>query len=439
MGVPSSLNGHGGVAGHPGTSAASQWISMTDDDTNRDDDQILPLADLTVVDLTIARAGPTAVRQLADWGAEVIRIEPPGAATGAQTTPDYLNIHRNKRSLALDLKTDAGRGILHRIVEQADVLVENMRPNVKFSLGFDWETVSALNSRLVMGSISGFGQTGPYAERGGVDQIAQGMAGMMSVTGLPSQGPVRAGAAVSDIAAGLQLAIGVLVALHERERTGVGRWVHTSLLESMIGVLDFQAARWTVERDLPPQAGNDHPTLRPMGLYATADGYVNVAAAWGQLWNAFCEVIGRPDLPADARFASASGRVTHHAELSEIITDALRQRPTSHWVQALNDAGVPAGPVNDLEQVFDDPQVRHLGVAASVTHPVAGEIEIIRNATTVTGVPDTIRRPSPMAGEHTEEILQQFGYDSGDIDQLRADGVVADANPNNTPPAGRTP
>ena len=388
----------------------------------------LPLADLVVLDLTVARAGPTAVRQLADWGADAIRIEQPDLAVDAQTTPDFLNLHRNKRSLALDLKSEAGRAVLHRLVAQADVLVENMRPAVKFKLGFDWDTVSALNPRLVMGSISGFGQSGPYADRGGVDQIAQGMAGMMSVTGLPEQGPVRAGAAVSDIAAGLQLATGVLVAIHERQRTGVGRWVHTSLLESMIGVLDFQAARWTVEGEIPPQSGNDHPTLRPMGLYPTADGHLNVAAAWGQLWIAFCEVIDRPDLPTDERFARPADRMANHDALTEIIGAALSERTTSEWVDALNDVGVPAGPVNDMAQTFADPQVQHLGVAAPVEHPVAGDIEIIRNATTLDGVPDAIRRPSPLAGEHTLQILTQFGFEPDEVEELSTQGVVADAD-----------
>ncbi len=402
--------------------------ARADDDTEA---EALPLSDLVVLDLTVARAGPTAVRQLADWGADVIRIERPGLTVSAQTTPDFLNLHRNKRSLALDLKSEVGREVLHRLVAQADVLVENMRPSVKFKLGFDWDTVSVLNPRLVMGSISGFGQSGPYTDRGGVDQIAQGMAGMMSVTGFPGQGPVRAGAAVSDIAAGLQLAIGVLVAIYERQRTGVGRWVHTSLLESMIGVLDFQAARWTVEGEIPPQSGNDHPTLRPMGLYPTADGHLNVAAAWGQLWIAFCEVISRPDLPADERFASPAGRMANHDELTEIITSALSERTTSEWVDALNDVGVPAGPVNDMAQTFADPQVQHLGVASPVVHPVAGGIEVIRNATTLEGVPDAIRRPSPLAGEHTEQILAQFGFSPDEVQQLSTQGVVADAKPPN--------
>ena len=379
-----------------------------------------------VLDLTIARAGPTAVRQLADWGADVIRIEPPGSATrtGGHLSPDYLNLHRNKRSLTLDLKHERGSQVLHRLVGEADILVENMRTPVKHRLGFDWETVSAINPRLILGSISGFGQTGPYAERGGVDQIAQGMGGMMSVTGLPGQGPVRAGVAISDITAGLQLAIGILVAVHERSATGRGRWVHTSLLESMLGMLDFQAARWTVERDLPPQAGNDHPTLGPMGTYRTSDGHMNIAASWGRLWLSFCRVIGRPDLPDDERFATPEARAANRAELNREIEAVLATRTTAEWVDALNAQGVPSGPVNDVAQAFDDPQVRHLGVAATVEHPTAGEIEIVRNATNIDGVANHIRRPSPEPGQHAEEILADFGWAAEEIAELRSEGVV---------------
>jgi len=339
-------------------------------------------------------------------------------------TPDYLNLHRNKRSLSLDLKREEGQSLLHRLIEQADVLVENMRPPVKHRLGFDWQTVSTLNPRIVMGSISGFGQDGPYAERGGVDQIAQGLGGMMSVTGLPGQGPVRAGVAISDITAGLQLAIGILVAIHERERTGRGRYVHTSLLESMIGMLDFQAARWTVARETPPQAGNHHPTLGPMGLYETRDGYINLAAPWGRLWRSFCEVIGRADLEHDARFAGLDDRARNRDALNMEITNALRARTTEEWVEILNEAGVPSGPVNDIAQTFADPQVQHLHVATPTTHPKVGHIEIVRNATNLEGVPGEIRRPSPEAGEHSDEILRQFGLSDTEIKGLRSNEVI---------------
>jgi crotonobetainyl-CoA:carnitine CoA-transferase CaiB-like acyl-CoA transferase len=386
----------------------------------------LPLADLVVLDLTIARAGPTAVRQLADWGADVIRIEPRHAgATGVDHhTPDYLNLHRNKRSLSLDLKREEGRALLHRLVGFADVLVENMRPPVKHRLGFDWQTISTINPRIIMASISGFGQDGPYAERGGVDQIAQGLGGMMSVTGLPGQGPVRAGVAISDVTAGLQLAVGILVALHERKTTGRGRYVHTSLLESMIGMLDFQAARWTVARETPGQAGNHHPTLGPMGMYETRDGHVNLAAPWGRLWYRFCEIIGRSDLPHDARFAEPKDRARNRDALNLEIRNALQARTTREWVEILNTAGVPAGPVNDIAETFADPQVKHLRIATAITHPNVGPIEILRNATSLEGVPDEIRRPAPEAGEHSDDILRQFGFDDAEIRALRSSEII---------------
>jgi formyl-CoA transferase len=387
----------------------------------------LPLADLLVLDLTIARAGPTAVRQLADWGADVIRIEPRGLdeAGSGHHSPDYLNLHRNKRSLTLDLKRDEGRALLHRLVRRADVLVENMRPDVKRRLGFDWPTLSMLNPRIVMGSISGFGQTGPYADRGGVDQIAQGLGGMMSVTGLPGQGPVRAGVAISDITAGLQLAVGLLVALHERERTGRGRWVQTSLLESMIAMLDFQAARWTVAREVPPQAGNHHPTMGPMGTWPTSDGHLNLAAPWGRLWEALCDLLERPDLAVDPRFATVQARAAHRDALNAELASVLARRSTAEWVEAMNAVGIPAGPVNDVAQTFADPQVRHLGVAACVTHPRLGEIEILRNATHLEGVPDAIRSPAPEPGEHSDAILAELlGLSGEEIAALHERGIV---------------
>ena len=368
----------------------------------------LPLSDLVVLDLTVARAGPTAVRQLADWGADVIRVEAPGAETLGRSTADHLNLHRNKRSMVLDLKTGAGREVLHDLVRRADVLVENMKPAVKDRLGFDWETLSALNPALILGSISGFGQTGPYADRGGVDQIAQGLGGLMSVTGFPDGGPVRAGVAISDVTAGLQLAVGILVALHERERTGRGRWVRTSLLESMIAMLDFQAARWTVDGELPGREGNHHPTMRPMGTYRTSDGLLNVAAPWGRLWRSFCTALGRPDLPSDPRFIDREARRANSDALDAILTEILSGGTTAEWVERLNEVGVPAGPVNDIAATFADPQVRHLGMEVPVDQPGRGTIRILRNATDIIGVSPEIRRPAPAPGEHTEEILRRL-------------------------------
>ena len=380
----------------------------------------LPLSDVTVIDLTIARAGPTAVRQLADWGANVVRVESPegGFEAGGRSSPDYLNLHRNKRSLVIDLKHPEGRATLHRMVESADVLVENMRSAVKYKLGFDFEGLSKVNPRIVLGSISGFGQDGPYGQRGGVDQIAQGLGGMMSVTGLPDQGPVRAGVAISDITAGLQLAIGILTALHERQRTGKGRWVHTSLLESMVGMLDFQAARWTVAGENPPQEGNDHPTLGPMGMYKTRDGYINLAASGGRLWEAFCHELGVDSWLEDPRFATVSSRRTNKTELNQLIEELLDGDTSDNWVLRLNAVGVPCGPVNTVAEVFDDPQVKYLEIAKPVEHPVSGHIEILKNATNIEGVSSDIRMPSPLKGEHSRELLIEFGFTEPEIDRL---------------------
>jgi crotonobetainyl-CoA:carnitine CoA-transferase CaiB-like acyl-CoA transferase len=393
-----------------------------------------PLGDIRVIDLTIARAGPTCVRQLADWGADVIRVEPPGERAGDQSAPDALgggrhdsdfqHLHRNKRSLSLNLKSPAGHEVLMRLVDTADVLIENMRPPVKQRLGFDFETVHARNPRLVYGSLSGFGQDGPYGDRGGVDQIAQGMGGLMSVTGLPGTEPTRVGIPVSDLAAGLYLAIGVLVALHDRERTGSGCWVQTSLLESMIAMMDFQAARWTVDRHVPGQAGNHHPTSIPMGCFATADGYVNVGAASGRLLRAFCSLVGLGWLPDDARFDSLEKRSANRAELNALVAERLRARTTAEWVSALNDVGVPCGPVYRLDEVFADPQVEHLAMTQTVRHPVLGPLALVRNAVRIVGGPDTVRTPSPDAGDHTDEVLTGLGYSPAEIGLLRAQAVI---------------
>ncbi len=394
----------------------------------------MPLDDIRVLDLTVARAGPTCVRQLADWGADVIRIEPPvresesggalGVAGERRHGSDFQNLHRNKRALSLDLKTDEGRQILLELVERADVLVENMRPPVKHRLGFDYETVRRRNPRLVYGSISGFGQDGPYAERGGVDQIAQGMGGLMSVTGLPGTEPTRVGIPVSDLSAGLYLAVGILVALHDRARTGEGRWVQTSLLESMIAMMDLQAARWTIDGVVPEQEGNHHPQFLPMGCFRTADGYVNIAGPSGRLLRNFCKVIGLPDLPSDPRFESPGKRFKNRAALNELVAARLRTRPTQEWIDALNEVGVPCGPVYKMDEVFADPQVLHLAMTAPVEHPTLGRIDVVRNAVTMTDAPQSVRTPTPESGQHTDEVLRELGLGAGKIADLRRRGIV---------------
>jgi crotonobetainyl-CoA:carnitine CoA-transferase CaiB-like acyl-CoA transferase len=363
------------------------------------DHRPLPLDDVRVIDLTVARAGPTCVRQLADWGAEVIRVDAASDPAGIVGS-DHQNLHRNKRSIALDLKDPADHDVLLQLIDTADVLVENFRPPVKTRLAFDWASVHARNPRLVYGSISGFGQDGPYAERGGVDQIAQGMGGLMSVTGLPGTEPTRVGIPVSDLSAGLHLAIGILVALHDRERTGEGRWVQTSLLETMISMMDLQAVRWTVDGVVPAQEGNHHPTLVPMGCFRSSDGWVNIAGPSGRLLHRFCEVVGLPDLPSDPRFDTGAKRSANRAELNAIVADRLRTRSTADWVDALNAAGVPCGPVYAMDEVFADPQVAHLDMVA---------LDVIRNPVRMSDVGASVRTRAPRPGEHSEEIRKELG------------------------------
>jgi crotonobetainyl-CoA:carnitine CoA-transferase CaiB-like acyl-CoA transferase len=379
----------------------------------------LPLDDLRVLELTAARAGPQCVRQLADWGADVIRVEPPTrrpADMGDRRNSDFQNLHRDKRSLTLNLKTERGRELFLRLAERADVVVENMRPEVKHRLGVDYDAVRAVNPRIVYASISAFGQDGPGSQRGGVDQIAQGMGGLMSVTGEPGGEPVRAGYAVTDLAAGLHAAIGILVALHERERTGEGRWVRTSLLEAAIGLLDFQAARYTVDGVVPPRVGNHHPTLVPMGTFPTADGHVNVAAVDGRIWTALAGVLELPELLEDPRFADVDARAGHREELNAMVAARLRTRTTAEWIADLEAAGVPAGPVNDVAQVFADEQVRHLAMDQPVQHRELGELRLIANAATFAGLPRRLRRAAPAAGEHNEEILAELGLTLADAE-----------------------
>jgi formyl-CoA transferase len=379
------------------------------------------LAGIRVLDLTIARAGPTCSRQLADMGADVIQIGSPARSDLGGS--DYHNLHRNKRSILIDLKHERGLEVFFRLVENADVLVENFRAGVKQRLGIDYAAVSARNPRIVYASISGFGQQGPYRDRPGLDQVAQGMGGLMSVTGPPGSGPWRAGIAISDTASGTFLTQGVLAALLARERSGRGQWVHTSLLESMVNFMDFQATRWLIDGEVPPQAGNDHPSIFPMGTFETRDGHINIAAMMG--WKRFLRAIDAAEIEEDPRFVDHRSRLANRAALQAAIEEKLRARNSSEWVVILNDADLPCGPVYAMDEVFADPQVEYLKLSQTVEHATDGPVALLRHPVTFSETPTRIAAAAPVPGTQSREILEQCGYDKAEIDALETAGAVA--------------
>jgi formyl-CoA transferase len=388
----------------------------------------LPLHGVTVLDLTLARAGPTCVRHLADWGADIIRIEPPETASedviGRREGFDFQNLHRNKRMIRLNLKAPEGHAAFMRLVEKADVIVENMRAEVKHRLKVSYDDVRKVNSRIVYGSISGFGQTGPYGKRAGVDQIVQGMGGLMSVTGLPGQGPVRVGLPIADLTAGNLLAFGISTALFDRTRTGVGKWVHTSLLEVQIFMMDFQAARWLIAKEVAKQAGNDHPTSIPTGVFPSSDGHFNIAASSSRVFARFCEAIGKPEWNQKEEWNTGQKRSAARKEINAAISEITRTKPSAHWVELFEAAGVPCGPIYSLDQVFADPQVQHLGMAAPVKSEKHGEQHLVASPVNMEGIPRKIHSATADAGQHTDEILGSVGYTKAEIEKLRANGVV---------------
>jgi formyl-CoA transferase len=384
------------------------------------------LSRLRVLDLSRVRAGPVCARHFADFGADVIKVETAGDEDlgGARHGSDFQNLHRNKRSIAIDLKSPAGKKIFLTLVRTADVVIENYRPDVKDRLGIDYASLREINPRIILASISGFGQDGPYRDRPGFDQIAQGLCGIMSVTGFAGQGPMRAGAAVADVTAGLQAALGIMTAIVERETTGEGQWVQSNLLQAGLTLLDFQAARYTMDGQVPPQAGNDHPTSMPTSAYRTADGFINVAASGSAIWKRLCDAIGRPDLLSDPRFASAQGRATNRMALADEINAVLASRPSLEWVESLNAAGVPCGPIHAMDEVFADAQVRHLNAAVAVEHPTLGTLTILNQAIKLSRTPGAVVTATPERGEHSDEILGEMGLSAAEVAELRESGVI---------------
>ena len=390
----------------------------------------LPLSGIRVLDLTRVRAGPTAVRVLADWGADVVKIEEPvdpeheNEMGGMRLGPDYQNLHRNKRSITLNLKSDQGRALFLDLAANADVVVENYRPDVKDRLGIDYDTLRARNPRLIYASISGFGQDGPYARRPGYDQIIQGMTGMMSITGLPGHGPVRAGIAIADTTAGVFGAVGILTALYEREKTGQGQWVRTSLLESLLATMDFQCARYLVAGEIPVQAGNDHPTIIPTGVFDTQDGQVNICVSGTVMWKRFCHAMGRERWLDDPRFATNKNRSANRRELNDEIAAVFATQTNEHWIEHLNASGLACGAVNNVKQAFDDAQVRHLGIAWPVAHEKLGDIHLVGQPFSLGNHQAGVRRVAPMPGQDNETILAEIGIQGDTLRQLRSEHVI---------------
>ena len=388
------------------------------------------LSRFTVLDLTRVRAGPTCVRQLADWGANVIKIEMPAELDtgeplgGPREGPDFMNLHRNKRSVTLNLKSPEGVAAFKKMVMQADVVVENFRPEVKVRLGIDYRTLGAMNPRLIFASISGFGQDGPYADRPGFDQIAQGMGGLMSITGLPGQGPVRVGIPVADLCAGLFCATGILVALLERETSGKGQQIETSLLQAQIFMLDFQAARWLVKGEVPKQAGNNHPTSVPTGVFKTADGHINIATAGQKIWERFCQTLEAPELVARPEYENAANRSTNRDALNAEIDRITAKRPSADWVERFNKAGVPCGPIYAIDQVFADPQVKHVAMAQGVATEGANGLTLVGQPVSLSRTPSRLVAPPPGLGEHTDAVLEEFGFSAKDIAALRQANAI---------------
>ncbi len=388
------------------------------------------LSRFKVIDLTRVRSGPTAVRQLADWGADVVKIETPehmepdGAVGAPRGSSDFQNLQRNKRSLTLNLKDPDGLDVFKRLMKRADVVVENFRPDVKTRLGVDYDSLRAINPGLVYASISGFGQEGPYSKNPGLDHIAQGMGGLMSITGAPGQGPMRVGIPIADLTAGIFCAFGILVALLEREASGVGQWVQTSLLQAQIFMLDFQAARWLVEREVPKQAGNNHPTHIPTGVFETRDGMINVAVAGDTTWQRFCKVLEAEEWIAHPDYATGTARLKNRDVLNEKINERLKSKDSATWIELLNEAGVPSGEIYSIDKMFADPQVKYLSVSQEIESARFGKIELLRQPVQLSRTPSQLTVAPPERGEHTDEILGDLGYSAHDIANFRQRHVV---------------
>ncbi len=388
------------------------------------------LSHIRVVDLTRVRSGPTAVRQLADWGADVIKVEAPesvepdGALGASRHTSDFQNLHRNKRSITLNLKKSEALEILMKLVEKSDVVVENFRPDVKKRLCIDYETLKKRNPRIILASISGFGQDGPYAKRPGFDQIAQGMGGLMSITGEPGKGPMRVGIPVADLTAGLFCAMGIQTALLEREKSGIGQWVNTSLLQAQIFMLDFQASRWLCDNNVAGQAGNNHPTSVPTGVFKTSDGSINLAVAGETIWRRFVEAVDKRDWLEMEEFKDAKNRLKNRDYLNSLIEELTVTKSSNEWVEKLEKVGVPCGPINSIDKVFEDPQVKHLGIAQSVETIPFGVTELVGQPFNLSRTPSSLKQRPPEKGEQNSDVLSELGFSDKELNEFKNQEII---------------
>ena len=388
------------------------------------------LSHIRVIDLTRVRSGPTAVRQLADWGADVIKVEAPesvepdGALGASRHTSDFQNLHRNKRSITLNLKQPEAIEILMKLVETSDVVVENFRPDVKDRLGVDYESLKLRNPKIILASISGFGQDGPYAKRPGFDQIAQGMGGLMSITGAPGEGPMRVGIPVADLTAGLFCAMGIQTALLEREKSGIGQWVNTSLLQAQIFMLDFQAARWLSEKHVAGQAGNNHPTSVPTGVFKTSNGSINLAVAGETIWRRFVEAVDKKEWLEMHEFKDAKQRLKNRDYLNKLIEEVTITKTSDEWVEKLEKVGVPCGPINSIDKVFSDPQVKHLGIAQSVDTIPFGQTELVGQPFNLSRSPSIMKQRPPEKGEHSADVLLDLGFSNEELDEFKSKNII---------------
>jgi len=386
-----------------------------------------PLSHIRVIDLTRARSGPTCVRQLSEMGAQVTKVELPGEdddSVGGRHGSDFQNLHPNKRSITVNMKEEAGREIIYRMARVYDVLVENFRPRVKHRLKVDYETLHKINPRLVYTSISGFGQTGPYAEHAGLDQIAQGLSGFMTVNGFPEHGPLRAGLPIADLTAGFMAAYGTVVALLERERSGEGQWVDTSLLQGMMRLMDLQAARWLQGGEIPPQAGNYHPVGVPTGVFKCRDGSLIIQASGGRLYTRLLDVIGAPELAEDPRFNTAEARYNHREEMTQELEKRLTTQDMAYWQKRFHEAGVPAGPILNTKQAFENEQVQTMPATRPAKSPKLGKLNLTGHGVNLSRTPPSIRSAAPERGEHTDEVLRELEYTPSEIAALHEQGVV---------------